>query len=409
LDVYPHPADSRPDKARVRLADRVLSVRGRGSNQGDLRAYNERLLLSLIRRHGQLSKIELARMTGLSAQTASVIIRALESDDLLRRQAPVRGRKGQPSVPMSLNPDGALFFGLSVGRRNVELILIDLAGQVRFMVQDEYKYPTPAKIVSFTKAGVKRLTAKLPKTLVDRVTGLGLAMPFDMWAWADQAGAPEPALDAWKSVDLRAELSSQLGLDVHVQNDATAACGAELLFGNPGNARDFVYFYVGYFVGGGIVLDGSLFPGRSGNAGALGSMLVPGNQDGPVQLLQVASLAELERSVSRSGFDSSVFWTSPENWAFVQEHCEQWITVAGRSLAHAIISASSVIDFEAAIIDGWLPDTVRQRLVQQVQSQINTLVSEGLSLPDIRAGSVGVNATALGGAGQVLASQFLVD
>ena len=79
---------------------------------------NERLVLSLLRRRGALARAEIARVTGLSAQTVSVITRKLEDEGLLLRQQPVRGKVGQPSVPMSLNPDGALFFGLKVGRRS---------------------------------------------------------------------------------------------------------------------------------------------------------------------------------------------------------------------------------------------------------------------------------------------------
>ena len=41
---------------------------------------------------------------------------------------------------------------------------------------------------------------------------------------------------------------------------------------------DFIYFYVGAFVGGGLVLNGGLFAGRTGNAAALGSMPVPGRR-----------------------------------------------------------------------------------------------------------------------------------
>ena len=58
------------------FADRTA----RGSNQSGMRAYNERLVLSLIRRSGPTSKAEIARLTGLSAQTVSVIMRALEAD-----------------------------------------------------------------------------------------------------------------------------------------------------------------------------------------------------------------------------------------------------------------------------------------------------------------------------------------
>ena len=58
--------------------------------------HNERLVLSLVRRHEALAKSDIARMTGLSAQTVSVIMRALERDGLLLRGDPLRGRVGQP-------------------------------------------------------------------------------------------------------------------------------------------------------------------------------------------------------------------------------------------------------------------------------------------------------------------------
>ena len=50
-------------------------------------------------------------------------MRQLETDGLLLRGEPIRGKVGQPSVPMRLNPDGAYFFGLKVGRRSTELVL----------------------------------------------------------------------------------------------------------------------------------------------------------------------------------------------------------------------------------------------------------------------------------------------
>ena len=62
-----------------------------GANQTGVRLYNERLVLSLMRRHRQLSKIEVARQTGLSVQTASAILNHLHEDGLLRRETPLRG------------------------------------------------------------------------------------------------------------------------------------------------------------------------------------------------------------------------------------------------------------------------------------------------------------------------------
>src|SRR6187549_3515737 len=93
----------------------------RGTNQIGVRLYNERLVLSLIRLHGELPKADIARLTGLSPQTISIIMNQLTDDGLLRKGRPTRGKIGQPSVPYSLDPEGALSFGLKIGRRSVDL------------------------------------------------------------------------------------------------------------------------------------------------------------------------------------------------------------------------------------------------------------------------------------------------
>ncbi len=69
-----------------------LKTMHRVSNQVDVRISNEKLVLSLVRLHGSLSKAEITRMTGLSAQTISVIMRELEEEQLLVRGEPVRGK-----------------------------------------------------------------------------------------------------------------------------------------------------------------------------------------------------------------------------------------------------------------------------------------------------------------------------
>ena len=75
-------------------------LRPRGSNQVGMRQFNERVVLQAIRLHGPLAKAEIARLTHLTAQTVQIIIARLEADALVVKRAPVRGKIGQPSVPM---------------------------------------------------------------------------------------------------------------------------------------------------------------------------------------------------------------------------------------------------------------------------------------------------------------------
>ena len=98
-----------------------------GVNQSGVRDHNERLILTVLQRHGPTPGADVARLTGLSPQTVSIILRKLEKDEILRRGTAIRGKVGKPSIPMELNPDGVLSVGMKIGRRSADLLLIDFA------------------------------------------------------------------------------------------------------------------------------------------------------------------------------------------------------------------------------------------------------------------------------------------
>jgi predicted NBD/HSP70 family sugar kinase len=381
----------------------------RGSNQSGMRAYNERLVLSLVRRHGVLVKTEIARMTGLSAQTVSVIMRALEGENLLKRGEPIRGKVGQPSVPLSINADGAFFIGLKVGRRSADLVLIDFTGAVKAAKHQGYAYPNPGEIIAFARQGIAEIEAALDEPLRRRIAGLGIAMPFQLWNWHDEVGAPQTEMDIWRNVDLRTEIGAVCDYPVYLQNDATAACAAELIFGEHGGLQDFIYFYIGTFIGGGVVLNGSLYAGRSGNAGALGSMPVPGADGRSEQLIDQASLLVLEKMLVGAGLDPSPLWRAPEDWHAMEDHVERWLAIVARGLAHAIVASVSIIDFEMVVIDGGMPTAVRDRLVEATRSAVLDLDLQGLDMPAIKTGTIGPIARALGAASLPLFDKYLID
>jgi predicted NBD/HSP70 family sugar kinase len=287
-------------------------------------------------------------------------------------------------------------------------VLIDFVGTVREMIQCSYLYPAPAETVTFVRNGIKSLRAGLSPDQDRRIAGLGVAMPFELWNWADTVGAPREIMDQWRRLDIREEIQREIDFPVYLQNDATSACGAELVFGRTGNLRDFVYFYIGAFAGGGVVLNGKLYGGPSGNAGALGSLPVPGPTGQSVQLIDVASVASLETALKARGREGSFLWTSPEDWGDVGPDLDVWLHEAGTALAYATVSAAAVIDFEAAVIDGWMPTSVRARLVESVRAALGRIDVEGLQLPQVLEGTVGIHARALGGASLPLSERFLL-
>jgi predicted NBD/HSP70 family sugar kinase len=386
-----------------------LAVGARGSNQAAVRAYNERLVLSLVRRFGSLAKADIARSTGLSAQTVSVIMRSLEEDGLLLRGDPVRGKVGQPSVPMSLDPDGVYSIGLKIGRRSADLVLMDFVGTIRDQLRVTFPYPSPQGIIDFTATGCATLTERLRPDRRKRIAGIGIAAPFELWNWADDAGASEAEADAWRGVDLQQDIAAELSCPVFLENDATSACGAELVFGRGADHADFVYFFIGSFIGGGVVLNSSLFKGRTGTAGALGPMPIPDGKGGTRQLIESASIFVLERRLIEAGIDPRPLWYNSEDWVDFGPVLETWIQDTAHALAYAILSAASLIDFSAAIIDGGFPAWVRSRVAEATTKALEWLDLRGVFVPAVLEGSVGANARAIGGASLPLFNRYLLD
>ena len=380
-----------------------------GSNQSAMRDYNERLILTVLRSAGPKPKAEVARLIGLSPQTASVIMRSLEERQLIERCDPVRGKVGQPSIPMRLAKNGALFFGLKIGRRSADLVVCDFLGQIIAQVRSTYDYPTPDGAVRFVTKGVEQLTAQLSARQRQRIAGLGIAFPSYLWEWTGIIGAPYESMSGWQERDICREIGACIGVPVYCQNDAACACGAELVFGTRDRPASFLHIFVGYFVGGGIVLDNRLIAGPTGNACALGPMPIHVAGNKTRQLVEVASLASLEKLVQKSGGDFSTIWERPSAWSFDRKTTRKWLEQAAEGLAHAIVSACSVFDFELVLVDGWLPEEVRCELVELIEKSISTFDLTGLVRPIIREGSAGPDARSIGAATLPLAARFLIS
>lgn len=382
---------------------------GRGTSQNGVRLYNERLVLSLIRRHMHLPKAEIARLTGLSAQTVSVIVRQLETDALLRKEKPQRGKVGQPLVPFSLNPDGAFAIGLKVGRRSGDLVLLDFTGQVRGKLHQPYGFPTPDKIVDFVRSGVASLLLPLKPDQRSRVAGLGIAAPFELWNWEEAAGAPPDVLARWRNFDLAAELGKLGDWPVHFSNDATAACAAELLFGKGRSFQSFAYFFIGHFIGGGVVLNGHIHTGRAGNAGAFAALPLFHADGDRRQLIHQASLFVLENRMKQQGLDPKRLVQNPADWGELGVVLDEWLTDTATGLAYGAATLMAVLDCDAVIIDGAMPESVRAELVKRTRQAMSHVDTRGLAAFAVEEGSIGSDARAMGGASLSLFANYMID
>ena len=365
----------------------LAAAAGGGSNQKRVGDYNERLLLHCARRQPGAAAAELARHTGLSSQTVAGIARRLLAAGLLEKgRRRNNGAVGQPSVPLRLRADGVYSIGIKVGRTQSEIMLVDFNGEARRHDARAHRYPDSAVLLPWMRNRISAYIRALPPA-GGGVAGVGVATFFGFGGWQDIFHMPQKVARQWEQTNFAAALATRRNLPVFLTNDATAACIAENELGDAKQSDNWLYIYLGDFIGGGVALNRQVFFGDNGNAGALASMPVGGRQ-----LMSRASLYLLRRALARAGraLDDS----DARALAVVR----RWRQDAAGALAQAICAATATLDFNEAVIDGELPTEQTEALAAAISRALTPKRLQGLLRPRLRVGRRGKIACCLGAA-----------
>jgi predicted NBD/HSP70 family sugar kinase len=398
------PPDSNSDSQSPQL------LRPRGSNHVGMRQFNERVVLQAIRLNGSLPKADLARLTGLTAQTIGLITTRLVEDDLVVKHDKVRGRIGQPSVPLALNPDGAFSMGIKIGRRSAEWLLVDFTGAVCQRQTLHYDFPVAHTLLP---AIGERLNAmhKALGPLRDRLVGIGVAAPFQLGGWHKMLGLSDADSSEWDQIDLGAQIQAMTDVPVSFVRDTAGACMAELVAGRGRDLKSFLYLFVDTFVGGGLVINSHLHVGSHGNAGAVASLptaLINGSLP-PPQLVSHTSLWELEQRFLAQGLDPSAAYDERAMEEPFATETQAWLKQAALALAHCVVSGTAFLDIKAVVIDGSFCRALLTQLIDATEQALQGYNWEGLWPVNLVAGNIGPDAGALGGALLPLHGNFAPD
>lgn len=361
----------------------------RGTNAGGMRRYNERLILSAVRRMNGASKAELARVTALSPQAVVRIVDELAGEGLLFQAGKRTGGMGQPATIYRINGKRGYTVGVEVGRGDTTIALLDFDGERKAVSRHADSFPSIDTVLRNVNAFIDEHLAVTNLLSNEAFMGIGIAMPWFLGEWRDELGISIDQADEWRRADVADRLQAGLGWPAFFENDGNAAALAQLLCGAGIDLQDFLAVNIGTFVGGGLVLGGRVHQGKHGNAGALASMPVcaAGKSD---YLIHHASLYALNQEA-------------------VAEERSEWTRRCVEALAFAVTSANSLLDLEAVIIDGALPSTCLDAIAAGLQDHFSTNSPPDFFVPEIRRGGLGNVAAAVGAALLPLHASFTPD
>jgi predicted NBD/HSP70 family sugar kinase len=376
----------------------IFDAGGRGMRHKGLRQANEKTVLTVVGFNSGVSNAEISRMSGLAPQTVSAILANLERDGMIERGPALRGRRGQPATPILLKSDGGFAIGVELGRRHADIVLLNMHAQVLGHRHVDYAYPDATTIFDTIGAFAAELREALPVDLGGRLLDLGLAMPGRMADSLDRAGMPEGQAALWRQVDVEAELADRTGLEIFLYNDGNAACWAELIALPQPRPANIIYFLVSDYVGAGVVGDGVLWSGPTGNAANLGSMLVQLDGHGPVHAHSIASLDALCQRLAAAGKPHDLAGRHNWDWTAIEAELEAWIADGARALVRTAFNASTMVEAPLVIIDSVLAPAITDRLAARFSAELAALPVRGFEPPMVVKGRYGAMAPAIGAA-----------
>jgi predicted NBD/HSP70 family sugar kinase len=232
---------------------------------GLLRALNERAVFDAVRESGPISRAEVARRTGISRPTVSVVLRSLLADGLVRETAYDPGRPHYGAVFYEADPEIAVVLGVDFGSRVVRTALCDLGGAVRAREEIRSRGSLEERIEAL--AGTVRSLLQSSKLPADLVENAVVALPAVVSPTDGSVSSVDlPGLEA---SDFRRQLEQALRVPLTLENDVNLAAVAEQRHGVASGIADFAFLLVGAGLGAAVVLDWKVHRGHNGNAGEL--------------------------------------------------------------------------------------------------------------------------------------------
>jgi predicted NBD/HSP70 family sugar kinase len=233
------------------------------------RSLNKATVFNLLRDRGAISRVELARETGLSKATISEIVDGFIGSGYVRVLGPGESSGGRRPVLLEFDPEAHLAIGIGFSDDSITAVLADLRAQPLRKCSAEVHTHSPEEAVEISERLVADLVAGVPR---EKLLGIGIGAPGVV---DSQTGVVKIAPGwRWQDVPIGKRIADRFGLPVAAVNRSKASALGEAWCGAGRQAANLVYVLVGSGISAGIVVGGELYRGVTMSEGEIAHVTV---------------------------------------------------------------------------------------------------------------------------------------
>jgi len=236
-----------------------------------VRRLNENLVLSIMRKHKELSRSDIQRLTSLTYPTVSKAIASLLEQGLLIESGEGESRGGRRPRLVRFDADSGLLAGVEVDKSRIRFGGFSLDYQLVAKCTLPLPDTNPETVRSRIVNGVTRIKAEAGEERT--LYGVGIGCPGMVHPKTGRI-ISRSTLRWAEPVDIAEEVSQWLEVPVFIDNDINIAALGEMFTARREELESWAYISVATGVGSGIVLNRQILRGFAGGAGELGHVSV---------------------------------------------------------------------------------------------------------------------------------------
>jgi len=388
-----------------------------------IRELNSSIILDLLKEKAPLSKYELSKYTNLSAPTVSNIINDLKELGFVKEIGIGESIGGRPPLMLDLNLEGGFVIGVDIGNDDITSIVVNFLGNV------VAKSITPMntgedQFVIFNKI-ITTISDSIKKSEKDRALFFGMGIGISGEVNSSKGMINYASRLKWRNVPLKSIIENSFQIPTYIDENVRLLSFAENWYGAGKKHNNIVCLRVGEDIGAGIIINGELYGGSSGNAGVnVNHMIIEPNgidcecgNKGCLQTL-VSSTAIVSRALELSKNNKTILSEYLNNDAGglsvkkISEGakagdaiCRKVMEDTGRYLAIAISNIITCIDPELIIIGGGIAQS-GDILLEPIKKYIKNCSKLANPLLRVVPSMLGIDAYAIGAATLVLHQIF---
>lgn len=251
-----------------------------GINIDGVQRSNRNLVLKLLLEQDSISRVNLAKKTGLKKATITNIINEFIEMGIVNEYGQIKGEHGRNTSALKLNVPKARIVVASITRLYFEIESFDLNGQIHCSRHESIDTHVDIK---FTFELIKeRLRSMIDEIGTQDILGVCVAVPGPFIQAENITHVT--GFEELGKINIKSELEKEYSFPIFIQHDAKLSALAEWKFWckankvSSGILIDIVS--IGQGVGAGIIINDKIVEGKQGTAGEIGYMGI--NYNGPI-------------------------------------------------------------------------------------------------------------------------------